>query len=395
MLLSGLSYFSTMFRSYLLLIALVLICSGKATAQADTSHLRMSLLTCGSGPEAWETFGHSAIRVTDSVAGTDNVYNYGTFNGYDDDFLMKFTRGKLLYYVSYYPYHEFLREYEEAGRSVQEQELILGGKGKQAIYEFLQWNALEENRYYKYDFFFDNCATRIRDVFPMALGNDFHFGTALPAGKRLTYRDIINVYFYRVQWQRFGVNLLLGSRIDSVMTNQGIMFLPDFLREGIRTATYRGHKVSGDPVTVVSAPPPAGAGINTALLAMAAICLLTILGGAVPSLQPLGKVMSFIVLFLTGFIGCFILVMWFGTDHQACQNNFNLLWALPTNLLLAFGRKRNKDKYALIGIVLIVISLLLHLLHIQQLLLPEMLPLLLALLFVYGMIYRKAKTKMY
>jgi hypothetical protein len=229
----------------------------------------------------------------------------------------------------------------------------------------------------------------------MALGNDFHFGTALPGGKRLSYRDIINVYFYRVQWQRFGVNLLLGSRIDSVMSNQDIMFLPDFLREGIRTATYRGYKVSGEPVTVVSAPPPAGAGINTALLTMAAICLLTILGGLVPSLQPLGKVMSFIVLFLTGFIGCFILVMWFGTDHQACQNNFNLLWALPTNLFLAFARKRNKDKYALIGIVLIFISLLIHLLHIQQLLLPEMAPLLLALLFVYGMIYRKAKMKMY
>ena len=73
-----------------------------AMGQSDTSHLRISLLTCGTGPEVWETFGHTAIRVTDSMRGTDDVYNYGTFS-FGDDFTMQFMRGKLLYYLSYYP----------------------------------------------------------------------------------------------------------------------------------------------------------------------------------------------------------------------------------------------------------------------------------------------------
>ncbi len=369
-----------------LLVSMLVITS---TAQ-DSSGLRITLLTCGTGTQPWETFGHSGVRVIDSFRGTDNVYNYGTFNGYDEDFLIKFTRGKLDYYLSYYPYTEFIREYAEAGRSVREQELLLNSGAKLSIYRFLQWNAAEENRYYKYDFFFDNCATRIRDVFPESLGEGFSFGKALPEGVKLSFRDIINQYFYRVHWQRFGVNLLLGSRIDKTMSNEDIMFLPDFLSEGIRTATIQNTRISTDPVPVVTAGEQAGVGVNGPLILMLALLALT-MGGVFHS--GLHRFISFLLLFLTGFIGCFILVMWFGTDHQACQNNYNLLWALPTNLILAFGRRSRKDRYALIGMFLILISFLLHILEVQQLLLPEFAPLLLALLLTYGMIYRNSKLK--
>ncbi len=379
-----------MFRHLLLLLF-----ASTATclhAQTDSSRLRISLLTCGTGLQPWETFGHSGVRVVDSVRGTDDVYNYGTFNGYDEDFLMKFTRGKLLYYLSYYPYRQFVLEYSAVGRSVHEQVLLLDGPAKEKIYEFLQWNALEENKYYKYDFFFDNCATRIRDVFPASLGKDFRFGNTLPPGVDLSFRDIINQYFYRVHWQRFGVNLLLGSPIDQKMTNEHIMFLPDFLSEGIGKATLAGRPVSTDRVTVVPAEAPEPAGLNQPLILMLLILALTIIGIFV---RKLGDVMTFLLLFLTGFIGCFIIVMWLGTDHQACQDNFNLLWALPTNLFFAFASKRNKDKYAAIGILLILVSFIVHLLEIQKLLLPEFAPLLLALLLTYGMIYRKNKMKLY
>jgi hypothetical protein len=97
------------------------------------------------GQQIWEVFGHNALRVTDSAAGTDNVYNYGTFNGFEEGFEMKFMQGKLLYYVSYYPYSAFVREYAEANRSIEEQILILDGQKKESLYEFLRWNADEEN----------------------------------------------------------------------------------------------------------------------------------------------------------------------------------------------------------------------------------------------------------
>ncbi len=357
----------------------------------DSSHLRVSLVTCGPGEEVWETFGHTAIRVTDSVRGTDNVYNYGTF-AFADDFLIKFVRGKLLYSLSYYPYINFIPEYVEAHRSVEEQVLLLDGRQKQQLYEFLQWNAQEENRYYKYDFFFDNCATRIRDVFPKGLGKDFHFASVLPAGHPLSYRNIINQYFYRVHWQRFGVNILLGSRIDKIMTNEEIMFLPDFLRDGVTRANLAGKPVSTSPELVIPGAKPEPAGINEPLIVMIMVAVLTIAGLSMPKLGRLGNLMSRLLLLVTGFIGCFILVMWFGTDHQACQNNFNLLWALPTNIFIAFASWKRKERYVLIAAFLVMVSLVLHLLKIQEMPLLELSPLLVALLAVYGMIYRKNRS---
>ncbi len=364
-----------------------------AIAQPDTSHLRISLLTCGTGLQAWETFGHSGIRITDSVRGTDNVYNYGTFNGYDENFVWNFTRGKLLYYLSYYSFRQFILEYQEAGRSVTEQELLLPGAAKQALYEYLVWNARDENKYYKYDFFFDNCATRIRDVFSRALGKKFVLGRAIDKQQHMSFRDIINQYFYRVHWQRLGVNILLGRKVDRVMSNEDIMFLPDYLQKGIATSTYKGKSIAGPVNLIVPQTLPAPAGTNWPFWVMVLVMLLTFTGLLFKKFEVFGKVMSFLLLLISGLLGWFVLFMWFGTDHQACQNNYSLLWAVPTNLLLAFAPKRNKNKYALVAMLLLFAALVLHLLHIQQMPLLELSPLLLSLLLVYGTIYRKSETR--
>ncbi|MGN6475746.1 MAG: hypothetical protein ACTHKV_00870 [Flavipsychrobacter sp.] len=132
-------------------------------------------------------------------------------------------------------------------------------------------------------------------------------------------------------------------------------------------------------------------GVNMPLLLMIGVCLLTMAGLFIPSLHVLGRIMSTLILAVTGLLGCLIIVMWLGTDHQACQNNFNLLWALPTNVIFAFASKRGKTLYPLIGIILIFVSLFLHVLKIQQLPIVELSPLLLSLVFVYGMIYRSNK----
>lgn len=371
---------------------LFLLISNLTWAQTDSSHLRISLLTCGTGPEPWETFGHSAIRITDSLAGTDDVYNYGTFNGYDEHFLIKFTRGKLLYYLSYYPYIQFLNEYVQSNRSVSEQVFNISGQDKIAIYNFLIRNARDENKYYKYDFFYDNCATRIRDIFPSVFGNAFLYPNVLPEDKRLTFRNIINQYFYRVHWQRFGVNIVLGSPIDKVMSNKDIMFLPDFLESGLAGATLNQHKIASPKTLIIDGLPAASAGVNEPLIVTFIFSLLTIVSLLIPSLHRLGSVMSFLNLFITGVVGCFLLVMWFATNHQACANNFNLLWALPTNIILAFTPKRNKGRYAIIAMMLIFVSFILHLFKIQELPLTELSPILISLLFVHGFIYRKSKV---
>lgn len=361
-------------------------------AQPDSSRLRISLLTCGPGDEeVYEVFGHTAIRIVDSAENTDIVYNYGTFQ-FGPDFQIQFMRGKLKYCLGLEPYWGFMQQYVEAKRSVEEQVLLLNQQQKRSMRDFLNWNAQAENKFYKYDFFFDNCATRIRDVFPSqdVYGKDFKYADVRPAGKSLTFRDIINSYFYRDFWTRMGVNILLGSKIDKVMTNDDIMFLPDYLRDGLKGANVKGNAVATPPVLLLAGgelPPP---GINPAWLLTISLALLTILGLTVKKIHILGKIMSTLLLFATGLLGCLILVMWFATDHQGCSNNFNILWFLPTNLIIAFANPKEKGRYALVAMVFILIVLLLHLFHIQGLLFLEFAPLMLALLFVYGSIYRNS-----
>ncbi len=372
-----------------LLLCLLLLLPAGLFAQEDSSRLRISLLTCGPGDEIWAQFGHTAIRVTDSAMGTDLVYNYGTFS-FGEGFEIQFMRGKLLYYVSYYPYELFLDEYSNPERRVEEQVLQISGEQKKAIQDYLVENAKEENRYYKYDFFFDNCATRIRDVFPMAMDKDFSYGPTLPETSKLTFRQIMNEYFYRVHFERLGCNLLLGSPIDKVMTESEVMFLPDFLRDGMAGATLAGRKIAPETTVVFEGPGKVPAGPNWPLIVLSIAAILTIIGIAVPKLKFLGDFMSFLFLFVTGLLGCLMLVMWLWTDHQGCQQNYNILWALPTNVIFAFvPRKRTKNKYAILAVVLIFVSLLLHVSGIQQLPLLELSPLLLALLFIFGSIIKR------
>ncbi len=362
-------------------------------AQDDSSHLRISLLTCGVGEELYSSFGHTGVRIIDSSRGMDIVYNYGTFNFGDPDFYSKFVRGKLLYYVSKDVFEGFMDEYVYEHRKVEEQVLLLNGEQKRKIDSFLEWNALPAHRDYKYDFLFDNCATRIRDIGPNILGPGFKFGRTLPENSKMTFRNIIDQYLARKHWERFGIDIALGSRIDKVMSNSDVMFLPDYLRDGLAGATLNGQKVAGETKVILpGGDDHSSGGLNQPFLLTCLIAILTIAGLTVEKLKILGKVMSFVLMLVTGLLGCFLIFMWLGTDHQACQNNLNVLWALPTNIIFVFSRK-NKDRYALVAILLLIVSLLLHILHIQELPLLELMPLLLALLFVYGMVLRRSKAK--
>jgi hypothetical protein len=157
---------------------LFLVTTYQAIAQKQqlSDQAVISLITADPGEELYSLFGHSAIRVKDTVNNQDLVFNYGTFNFNTPNFYMKFTRGKLLYMLSIQQFDRFKRSYEYEKRDLKEQILNLTQDQKQAIFQFLLWNYQPENRYYKYDFFFDNCATRIRDVFIDELpGLNFQF----------------------------------------------------------------------------------------------------------------------------------------------------------------------------------------------------------------------------
>jgi hypothetical protein len=134
------------------------------------------------------------------------------------------------------------------------------------------------------------------------------------------------------------------------------------------------------------------AGINVPLLLTSLLLALTVIGISTPKLRLVGRIANFLTLFLTGLLGCIILTMWFATDHQGCSNNYNLLWALPLNIVVAFARPKVRSRYSLIAMVLIVMSFILHLLHVQGIIL-ELWPLLGALLVVHYSIFRQNASK--
>lgn len=326
--------------------------------------MRITLLTCSPGEELYSTFGHTAIRVTDVASGLDEVYNYGTFE-FAPDFYYKFVKGKLLYALSVEDFRDFLFAYQAESRSITEQELALNCLQKQQLYAALRVNAQPENRFYRYDFLFDNCTTRAGEIIAKNSGGPVQYKTLFPAG-RPTFRELIYVYLSRAHqdWSKLGIDLLLGAKLDRKATNKETMFLPDNLLKGMDGATVGGTPLVQAKKPLLTMPDPAtGSYLVTPFVFF--FLLLVIFGGLSLTkkrwAQKTVAVFDFVLFFFLGVVGVLLLFMWFGTDHALCANNYNLLWALPTHLVAAFFIHKKLSwvkQYFLVTFVVAVLLLL-------------------------------------
>ncbi len=312
----------------------------------DSCNLKLSLLTCSPGEELYSTFGHSAIRATDRQNGTDIIFNYGTFQ-FDDDFYVKFVRGKLLYMVTVENFADFAAQYRFESRSIQEQMLQLSCAEKEQLYAALLTNSKEENRHYRYDFLFDNCSTRLRDMVAKNTNSGVHFANILPKDVP-TFRNLLYTYLNNggQHWSKFGIDLLLGSRLDKKVTNEQAMFLPDYLLKGFDNATVNNQHLVTKTQTILSMPSPIkGSSFFQPMVVFSLLLLLMIILSFVPNsgVQRAVTVFDAVFFAILGLIGCLLIFMWTATDHVLCKDNYNLLWALPTHLLAApFLRQRSK-----------------------------------------------------
>jgi hypothetical protein len=327
----------------------------------DSSHLRISLLTCTPGDELYSTFGHSGIRVIDSSSVTDVVYNYGNFNFDDEGFYIKFTRGKLLYYVSADNFEDFKYSYQITNRGITEQLLNLTAAEKTTIQHFLNNNLKEENRFYKYDFFFDNCTTRLRDIIKKNHDSTFTLKPVMATGT--TFRQGIYKYLDKGKkyWSKLGIDILLGQPCDGVMTAEQMQFLPDNLMTSLDSASHSlilSHQnlypINNDSNT------------KTFFTPLIVLTLLLIIIAAI-SLSKSKMARMFLqgfdglLFFCTGLLGITLIFMWFATDHSMTKNNFNLLWAWPTHFIICFfgnSKKRWVKKYFGFTAIALVIVLL-------------------------------------
>ena len=327
----------------------------KIFAQNDSCHLRISLLTVSPGEELYSTFGHSALRVTDSVSHNDIVYNYGTFNFDESGFYMKFIRGKLTFYLSTDDYDSFINENQQEQRATTEQVLNLTCTEKYNMILLLQANMMGDNRKYKYDFTFDNCTTRLRDLIEKSADADVHFGNILKTKKN--FRDLIYEYLDKndKQWSKLGIDILLGRPTDAIMQPREVMFLPDYLMNTLDNTTIDSRRIVSDkhdlynvnlkPVTVNYFTHP--------LFIFSCLFVLIVLLSFSKNTFIKKMLIGFdgFLFFIIGLLGILLLFMWFGTDHRMCKDNFNLLWAWPTNVIAAFyihSKNKPGTKYFMI-----------------------------------------------
>ena len=342
-----------------LVVIFFLFISIVSFAQTDPDSYRdckiqISLLTCTPGEELYSTFGHSAIRVVDSITNSDLVFNYGTFDFYDPDFYKKFIKGKLLYFVSVDSLSAFLSEYLFDKRGVTEQVLNLSCKEKQNMKSALIENAKEENKYYRYNFNYDNCTTRLRDILEHASGKLLQTKNILPHTKT-TFRHLIHDYLNRggEQWSKLGIDILLGSPLDKNISNREAMFLPDYLMMAFDSSTINHDPlVSQKNILLNSDAGKKSKPIFTPLLVFTVLFLLIAFLSFFLSNSSgiFFQIFDFVFFLLLGLMGVLLVFMWFGTDHAMCKNNFNLLWALPFHLpvaILLFSKKEWLKNYFL------------------------------------------------
>lgn len=304
--------------------------------QKSADSLRVSLLTCTPGEEIYSAYGHSAIRLQDSERGLDVVFNYGTFDFDTPFFVPKFLCGTLDYMLSASNFSWFLNSYQREGRGVVEREVILSSSRKREIEHFLFTNLQPENRFYRYDFFFDNCATRIRDLFFRYA--DVEDDNAKVKSEEETFRDCLHQFVGPNEWWGTGIDLILGVRADASISPFEKAMLPDYLdsllaNEGIlgEPKVMLVRRVSPKPVAFDFFTPLSFSIVM--LLAVSVVCLIE---------SRRGVWVRWVDYSLFSAVSLLALLFWFlwvVSDIKITSYNMNALWAsalyIPIVALLA------------------------------------------------------------
>ncbi len=364
-----------------------------------TEASEVSLVTCSPGEELYEAFGHTAIRIHDPNMEFDAVYNYGTFNFNQPNFYGNFVMGRSMYMLAVNRYANFVRSYQYYNRSVREQFLDMTLEEKQLLFDKLTWNAKKENREYLYDYFFDNCSTRPRDIIMEAMGGKIEFDTTRLPEERLSIRELTDLYIIDEQpWGDLGIDLCLGAVIDDPATAMQYMYLPEKLEEAFDNAYIEknGERiplVKQKQTTFQAAPVVEQKSWFVPQIVFVAILLfsavfLTIFRVAGKST----RIFEGLVFMITSFIGFNGVFLWFFTNHFSADYNWNILWSLPTNAIFGYAiMKKNRPQwtryYALFLIVLYA-GLLIGWNYVPQLLHYSLKFLVLLLLFIAVGVFR-------
>ncbi len=367
---------------------LMVLCATSAFSQKLSDQATISVVTCGPYQKAiYLAFGHSAFRVHDPASAIDYIFNYGVFDFDKPNFALNFARGYNYYMLGVHDYRLFRDNYIEDNRYVHEQILDLTAEQKQKVFDFLLWNARPENREYAYDYFYDNCATRIRDVIQSSLGNDVVFDGSYVTTK-YSIRQLTDLYLGQQPWGDLGIDICLGLPMDKIATPYEYMFLPDYIESGFDHAIVKKDSISAPLVRekkiIYETHLQAGErSLPHPLYVFGALAVIAVGLGIWDLKRRKLSIWFDAALFgVTGLIGVLLFLLWFFTDHKAAANNLNILWALPTHLaaLAMFGKKPGWLKGYFLAVVVVEGLLLVTWKVLPQQLNVSLIPVVIALL---------------
>ena len=344
---------------YIVLTFILSVVNATAGAQSMTNpdRIQISLLTCSPGKEVWAQYGHTAIRYYDKESGEDLAINYGIFSLDQTYFIPRFVLGMTDYRMGVQPMDMFLAQYSYEGRGVVEQVLNLSAEDKEVIYKALQENMKPENVVYRYNYFFDNCTTRARDM----LVNHLHGKVVYPpAEEDATFRSMIHKWNNKYEWSQFGEDLLLGVNADRKTTKSEQQFLPENLRSDFDKARYNGKplvketNVLLDAETEVVEPVFPLSPLSVALI-FAVISLVMMLFSY--RRQQVYWAWDLALMLTSGLMGIIFFVMIF-SQHPCVSLNFILLFFNPLPLFFLYSTiKKKKVIWWKIWGVLIILGL--------------------------------------
>jgi hypothetical protein len=310
---------------------------------ADTpgENLEISLITYGPGDIYWERFGHDAIELRDTASGEEVDFNYGVFNFDEKNFFFNFARGQMHYLIDAEPTTDEQNFYAQAGRSVTKQKLALTPPQAAALRDFLFWNLRPENATYNYDYYVDNCTTRVRDALDRALGGVIKARlTKLPGG--MTYRQQTVRLMSAQPWLMLILDLGLGPYADQPLNAWQESFLPEELQKNLRSVAIPDGHGGIQPLvqseTLLSpnrlAAPPVTPPDLRISLGIAGLIFATLIITSWRYARLVYAWLGTLFLLAAGLVGLVMLILWTLTTHHSAWANANLLLFNPLAFLL-------------------------------------------------------------
>jgi hypothetical protein len=367
----------------LLLFLTLILCSVSVPAFAEVenapgANLEVSLITYGPGEIYWERFGHDAIELRDTVSGEEVDFNYGMFNFDEKNFFLNFARGRMHYLMDAEPTTDEEDYYKQVGRSITRQRLALTPDQAAALRDFLFWNLRPENIGYNYDYYADNCTTRVRDALDHALGGIIKTRlTALPGG--MTYRQQTVRLMSAQPWLMLIMDLGLGPYADQPLSAWKESFLPETLQKNIRTITIDDGHGGTHPLVQsedilspnrLDVPPNAAPDLRIPL-GIAGLIFAALIIIAWRRAKLAYAMLGSLFLIFAGLSGLLMLILWTLTEHHSAWANANLLLFNPLAFVLIgslwHARKhlqpsRLANSLLMVQLAALLVALLLHLL---------------------------------